>query len=47
LRKVMDQHRVRLSTPGAPLVLERADQLLFFVSTLMTGSPDAMNSCLR
>jgi hypothetical protein len=47
LRKVMDQHRIRLSTPGAPLVFERANQLLFFVSTLMTGSPDAMKSCLR
>ena len=47
LRKVMDQHRFRLSTPAAPRVFERANQLLFFVSTLMTGSPDAMNSCLR
>jgi hypothetical protein len=47
LWKVMDQYRFRLSTPGAPRVFERANQLLFFVSTLMTGSPEAMNSCLR
>jgi hypothetical protein len=47
LREVMNQHRIRLSAPAAPRVFERANQLLFFVSTLITGSPDAMNSCLR
>jgi hypothetical protein len=42
----MHQHRLGGSAPGPPGILEVTDQLLFFESTLMIGSPAAWN-CAR
>ena len=39
LRPVMHQHWLGYLAPGSPGVFEVANQLFFFVSTLMMGSP--------
>lgn len=41
LRPIVDQYRLGVFAPGAPVVFEVADQLFFLVSTLMMGSPAA------